>query len=156
MRYTTLCLLHKDDQILLAMKKRGFGVGRWNGVGGKVGPDETIEQSVIREAFEEIGVKISPENLNRVAIHNFSFLNKPEWDQEVHVFFVDKWEGEPIESEEMKPQWYLKNEIPYDLMWEDDRHWLPKVIAGEKVKCSFSFDENQKLLDGFTIETLIE
>jgi hypothetical protein len=35
-----LCLFRKDGQILLAMKKRGFGAGKWNGYGGKVQPDE--------------------------------------------------------------------------------------------------------------------
>ena len=33
---TTLCLLKKDDSILLALKKRGFGEGNYNGVGGKI------------------------------------------------------------------------------------------------------------------------
>lgn len=33
---TTLCLLKRNDEILLAMKKRGFGTGKYNGVGGKI------------------------------------------------------------------------------------------------------------------------
>ena len=33
---TTLCLLKKDNSILLAMKKRGFGSGKYNGIGGKI------------------------------------------------------------------------------------------------------------------------
>jgi 8-oxo-dGTP pyrophosphatase MutT (NUDIX family) len=36
------------------MKKRGFGEGRWNGVGGKVEPGESIEAALIREAKEEV------------------------------------------------------------------------------------------------------
>ena len=36
MKKTTLCFLLKNDEVLLAMKKRGFGVGKWNGVGGKL------------------------------------------------------------------------------------------------------------------------
>ena len=36
LRQATICLLRKNDEVLLAMKKRGFGVGKWNGVGGKV------------------------------------------------------------------------------------------------------------------------
>ncbi len=156
MKYTTLCLLHRDSEILLAMKKRGFGVGRWNGVGGKVDPEESIEESAIREIEEEIGVKVDKKDLKKVAIHTFIFKNKPEWDQDVHVFLIDNWTGEPTESEEMKPQWYSKKEIPFDSMWEDDPYWLPRVIAGEKVRGIFTFDENQKLLDGFTVERLVE
>ena len=39
----------KKDKVLLAMKKRGFGAGKWNGVGGKVKDGETIKQAAIRE-----------------------------------------------------------------------------------------------------------
>lgn len=46
---TTLCLLKKDDEILLAMKKRGFGEGKYNGVGGKIEKGETPEETMIRE-----------------------------------------------------------------------------------------------------------
>ena len=45
---TTLCLLKKDNRILLAMKKRGFGEGKYNGVGGKIENGETPEEAMIR------------------------------------------------------------------------------------------------------------
>ena len=41
----TLVLILQDEKILLGMKKRGFGAGRWNGFGGKVREDESIESS---------------------------------------------------------------------------------------------------------------
>ena len=76
MRQATLCLLIKENQdkeeLLLAMKKRGFGVGKWNGVGGKINPvkgDRNIEDTAIRETEEEIGVKIK--DLEKVAILSF-------------------------------------------------------------------------------------
>ena len=39
----TLCLITKGDDVLLGMKKRGFGEGLWNGFGGKVSEGETID-----------------------------------------------------------------------------------------------------------------
>ncbi len=54
-KYSLLFLL-REDEILLVMKKRGFGSGRWNGVGGKFESGETAEQATIRECQEEIGV----------------------------------------------------------------------------------------------------
>jgi hypothetical protein len=42
-KQATLLFLIKDQKILLAMKKRGFGKGRWNGVGGK--PEKTRQSS---------------------------------------------------------------------------------------------------------------
>ena len=32
----TLVFLREGRRVLLGMKKRGFGVGKWNGFGGKV------------------------------------------------------------------------------------------------------------------------
>ena len=42
----------------------------------------------------------------------------------------------------MKPAEFLISEIPYDKMWPDDIHWLPKVLAGKKVRASFTFAED--------------
>ena len=36
MKQTNLCFLLKDGKVLLGMKKRGFGAGKWNGFGGKL------------------------------------------------------------------------------------------------------------------------
>lgn len=144
--------MNREDEILLAMKKRGFGIGRWNGVGGKVKEGEEVKSAAIREISEEIGVEVNKEDMEMVAILEFTFTNKPEWNQEVDVFFISRWKGEPTESEEMRPQWYKKINLPFEMMWEDDIHWLPRVIKGERVKGYFSFDENQKMLPGFRVD----
>lgn len=156
MKITTLCFLHTSSDILLAMKKVRFGAGKLNEVGGHVEDGETVEQAIVRETFEEIGVSINEENLEKVAILHFAFDTKPEWNQECHVFLTSEWEGEPTESEEMSPEWYSKDDLPFEKMWEDDKHWLPKVLAGERIRAHFSFDENQKIKPDFTIEPLIE
>ena len=44
---TTLLYLVENDNVLLALKKRGFGNGRYNGVGGKVENGETDRKSVV-------------------------------------------------------------------------------------------------------------
>jgi len=142
---TTLCLLLKENQILLAMKKRGFGQGRWNGVGGKPNPGENIIETAVRETEEEI--EVTPIDLKQVAILNFYFKNKPEWDQQVLVFTATKWIGGPTETEEMKPQWFDLDKIPYNLMWPDDTFWLPLVLKNKKIKAKFIFGENDIILD---------
>ena len=57
-KITTLVLVHQGEKVLLGMKKRGFGQGRWNGFGGKLHEGETIEQAAKRETFEEAGVQV--------------------------------------------------------------------------------------------------
>ena len=44
----TLVLIREPSRVLLGMKKRGFGEGRWNGFGGKVEQGETITQAAYR------------------------------------------------------------------------------------------------------------
>jgi 8-oxo-dGTP pyrophosphatase MutT (NUDIX family) len=145
----TLLFLHKPDeqQILLAMKKRGFGEGKWNGVGGKLEPGESIEDAVVRETLEEIGVRVSHHVLDKRAELTFVYAGKPEWDCVTHTYFVHTWEGEPIESEEMRPVWYHHDEIPFHSMWENDRHWLPRVLAKQFVRATFTFDHTGALRD---------
>ena len=144
MRQCTLVFLNKpnEQKILLAMKKQGFGVGKWNGVGGKLNSDETVKEAAIRETREEISVEMNPEDLIDVAIIDFYFEGKKEFDQQVHVFFAEKWQGDPAESEEMKPQWYSYTDLPFEKMWIDDIHWLSRAIGGEKIKAKFVFDES--------------
>jgi 8-oxo-dGTP pyrophosphatase MutT (NUDIX family) len=141
----TLLFLIRDDEILLAMKKRGFGSGRYNGVGGKIEPDETEEQAMIRECQEEI--EVTPINYWKVAEHDFVQKNgATPWRMYVHAYMCDTWEGEPHETEEMAPEWFKLSDIPYDTMWQDDRYWLPQVLEGQKLVGNYTFDEHDNML----------
>ncbi len=141
MRNVTLCFLFKGNQILLAMKKRGFGANRWNGYGGKLNEGESLEDAAIRELEEESGLKVRKDALKKISEIDFLFVKKPEWDQCVHTFFVNEWEGEPQETEEMRPQWFDLGAIPYGEMWPEDKLWLPRVILGEKIKGKIYFKD---------------
>lgn len=121
------------NEVCLAMKKRGLGEGLYNGTGGKVELGETIEAAACREAKEEINVSITPQNLEKVAELDFRFEGQAQWDQVGNVFICSYWQGEPAESEEMKPEWFSIDNIPYEKMWASDRVWLPRVLEGEKV-----------------------
>jgi len=145
MKQATLLFLIKDNQILLAMKKRGFGQGRWNGVGGKPKKNENILDTAVRETQEEISV--IPKNISQVATLDFYFQNKSEWNQQVLVFITNDWEGEPSESEEMKPQWFETNNLPFDSMWPDDPFWLPSILSGKKIQAEFIFGDNDIVLN---------
>ncbi|MHA2274776.1 MAG: NUDIX domain-containing protein, partial [Candidatus Kariarchaeaceae archaeon] len=53
----TLCFILHENEVLLIMKKRGFGKGKLNGPGGKARLNETIVEAAIRETREETGLK---------------------------------------------------------------------------------------------------
>lgn len=133
--------------MLLGFIKRGFGLGKYNSPGGKVEPGESIRQATARETEEELGIMVNPENLTFVAKIDFFFENKPEWNQQMHVFICKQWEGTEKETEEMMPAWFKLSELPYDKMWADDPFWLPDVLKGHKVEATFHFDsEGKKVL----------
>lgn len=138
----TMLLIVKDGSLLLAMKKRGFGKGKWNGPGGKLRHNETPEEACIRETQEELG--ITPLNIQKVAEHVFLY---PATSETVigHIFLATSFTGTPTESEEMAPQWFALCDIPYQQMWDDDIYWLPAVLTGRKLRCSFTFDQDNKL-----------
>lgn len=136
-RKLTLCVPLKEDRVLLGMKKRGFGAGRWNGFGGKIEQDETIEQGALRELEEEAGIRDGV--LKKMGILDFSFQNNGEI-LEVHIFRLTDFNQEPIETEEMKPQWFTFNEIPFSQMWSDDEYWFPLFLQGKLFKGNFLFD----------------
>ena len=95
---------------------------------------------------------VMPKKLKKVAILNFYFEVKNDWNQQVTVFTTDNWSGTPKETEEMAPKWFNIKEIPYREMWDDDILWLPKVLNGKIVEGNFLFDENQKMLEYEVIE----
>jgi ADP-ribose pyrophosphatase YjhB (NUDIX family) len=143
-RPVSIVFLLKEDSILLAMKKRGFGQGHWNGAGGKPEAGEDIIDTARRECFEEIGVK--PGQLDKVAVINFYSQGKPGDNQQAHVYFCKDWGGEPRETEEMRPQWFKLDAIPYEMMWADDKDWLPLVLGGKKIEADFYFGDNNQVI----------
>ncbi|CAB3978054.1 7,8-dihydro-8-oxoguanine triphosphatase [Paramuricea clavata] len=146
----TLAFVLDAGRILLGMKKRGFGAGRWNGFGGKVDPGESIEAAAKRELFEECN--LTAKNLGHVGILKFEFVGEPRI-MEVHVFKTSSYEGSVQESEEMRPQWFQTDQIPFPDMWPDDDLWFPMLLNNEKFEGYFKFEGHDKILD-YTLKKL--
>ncbi|MCK9393709.1 MAG: 8-oxo-dGTP diphosphatase [Candidatus Paceibacterota bacterium] len=148
----TLCFIKKNNKILLGMKKRGFGEGKWNGFGGKVEDGESIEDGAKREFEEECGLRVS--QLKEVGIINFNFLDSGQ-ELEVHIFVVENYSGKVIETEEMFPKWFDFNDIPFDNMWLDDPFWLPMFLDDKHFKGVFVF-KNQDKIDNYELSVIEE
>ncbi len=144
----SLCLLIDKNDVFLAPKKReGFGTNKLNGYGGNKEDNESIEECACRETREESGgVIVNVCDLYKQAEINFYFDNKPEWNQTVHVFVVEKYSGIPQESEEMMaPERIAKSKLlnqddsVYERMWVADKLWIPLVLSGRKVKAEVTY-----------------
>ena len=142
---TNLCyLLNNQGQVLLIMKKKGFGQGKWNGPGGKVKAGETPEQAAIREVEEETGYQ--PTNLQNLGYIEFIWPHKKGNNQVCHIYITKEFTGGLKESDECLPQWWDIAKIPLAQMWPDDFYWLKDALAGQETKYRFFFDEDNNYL----------
>jgi mutator protein MutT len=135
----TICEIIKDDKLLLQHKAAGkFGEGKWNGPGGKLKPDETPLEGVIREVREETGLTVLDPRLN--GLIDFYFGEKPEPDWSTYIFLVTEYHGELNANDEGELRWFSFKDIPYTQMWQDDQYWLPAFLEEKKVKGAFWFN----------------
>ncbi len=143
-RIVTLALWQQENRLLLAMKKRGFGQGLWNGFGGKLQPGETAAAAAEREMAEESGLA----NIQLQPAGQLNFFTPGGEDLHIicQLFRIAGAAGEPTETVEMRPAWFTLSIIPYDLMWPDDRYWLPQFLLGYNIEASFWFGKDNTVL----------
>lgn len=143
MRDTTLCFpVDTAGRILLGRKKRGFGVSKWNGFGGKLEPGETFRQCAVRELWEETGLQANSDDLELVGLLDFRFIAEPELNHLGYVYFIRTYAGHITETEEMEPKWFSVEELPYEDMWKGDKTWIPMILQGHKIEGTVTFDED--------------
>jgi len=155
----TLVFILKDSpdkissrEILLGMKKRGFGIGKWNGFGGKLEPNETVEAAARRELHEESGLVCN--SLTKVAKLRFNMATSIML-VDTYIGHFNTCSGTVIESEEMRPCWFAESEIPYGETWPDDKFWLPLVLSGKKVIGNFEYASNDHTILHYNVEEVL-
>jgi 8-oxo-dGTP diphosphatase len=156
---TCLCLLTRTvgdggPEVLLGYKKTGLGTGKIVALGGHVEERETAAQAAAREAKEESGVVVPVDSLREAAHITFLFPTHPAWDMTVEVFTTDTWSGEPAETDEIRPQWFPIADLPFDRMWDDGKYWVPRVLAGERLRATFSYAPDRETVAESSIAPL--
>lgn len=137
----TLLFTVADGEILLIHKKRGHGAGKINAPGGKVDAGETALACALRETREEVGIQAR----NASLMAQLKFVDRVDAQWLGYVFVASDYEGTPVETEEASPFWVPLEGIPYHQMWEDDRIWLPEILAGRPVRGDFLFEDGKLL-----------
>ena len=156
---TCLCLLTRTDadgtrEVLLGHKKTGLGTGKIVGLGGHVEPGESSAEAAAREVKEESGICVAPDSLRAAAHVTFLFPAHPSWDMDVEIFTTADWVGEAAESEEITPQWFPVAALPFGRMWQDASRWLPRVLAGEHLRATFTYADDNETIATETITPL--
>lgn len=134
--------IKRGEEILLIHKKTGLGAGKINAPGGHIEEGETAQEAAVRETREEVGLET--EKLQFAGELFFHFLDGLRLKGT--VFLCHEFRGTPVETEEALPFWCPVSEIPWDRMWEDDIHWLPRALKGDTFRGRFIFDKD-KMVD---------
>jgi len=143
MTRTCLCIVRRHapggPEVLLGLKKTGFGAGKWVGLGGHIEPGEKPAAAAVREVAEEAALLVPADSRQHLASIEFRFPTRPSWDQTADVFVTSVFQGEATESDEVAPRWFAEDALPLPLMWDDAQYWLPRVLAGERVDVVITF-----------------
>ncbi|TKC49776.1 hypothetical protein EI555_002497 [Monodon monoceros] len=97
-----------------------------------------------QELQEESGLTVDA--LQKVGQIVFEFVGDPEL-MDMHIFCTDSVHGTPLESEEMRPQWFQLDQIPFADMWPDDSYWFPLLLQKKKFHGYFKFQSHDTILD---------
>lgn len=140
---STLCYLEKDNKYLMLLrnkKEKDVNEGKWIGVGGKCEKGESPEECVIRETFEETGIKLESLKMRGV----MTFASEGWEDEYIFVYTSDKFSGHITECNEGELAWIDKDKIMDLNLWDGDRIFLDIMLTSDKlfsIKLSYKGDE---------------
>ena len=102
----------RDRKILLLRRfQTGYMDGHYSIPAGHLDGDETVRMAGVREAHEEIGVRIDPQDITFAGV-----FHRHSDDERVDFFFlVKKWDGEPVNAEPEKCddlRWEMVDNLP--------------------------------------------
>ena len=131
MRNTTLCYLERGDEFLMlhrVKKSLDENAGKWIGVGGRFEEGESPEECLLREVYEETGLRLLSWRCRGVV----TFVSD-EWGTEyMHLFTADSFEGKLRDCAEGVLAWKKKSEVLTSLpIWEGDRIFL-RLLAEDR------------------------
>ena len=153
---TTLCYIERADAYLMlhrVKKKNDVNQDKWVGVGGKFEQNESPEECVLREVFEETGLTLTSYRYRGIV----TFVSD-KWPTEyMHLFTADGYEGVIGECNEGELSWVKKSDIPSLPIWRGDLIFL-RLLAEEEPFFSLKLVyEGERLaearLNGKPIET---
>lgn len=120
---TTLCYIEQDEKYLMLLrnkKKVDVNKGKWIGVGGHFENDESPEECVLREVYEETGLTLTDYRLRGIIT-----FTSDKWDTDyMHLYTATGFTGELKDCDEGELKWIPKSEILDLNLWEGDRVFL--------------------------------
>ena len=124
MKNTTLCYITRGDEVLMlhrVKKENDLNKDKWIGIGGKFEGEESPDECLLREAWEETGLRLTSWRCRGVV----TFLTTGPWEGEfMYLFTADGFEGELKVCDEGDLQWDSRDFLDALPKWEGDKIFL--------------------------------
>ena len=120
---STLCYLERGDRYLMlhrVKKVNDMNHDKWIGVGGKIEEGESPEDCVLRETFEETGLRLTQYRYRGLV----TFVSDRYPTEYMHLFTATGWTGTPHECDEGELAWIKKADLLSLPLWEGDKIFL--------------------------------
>lgn len=132
-------LVKEGKTLLLRRKNTGTYDGQWSVPAGRLDAGESATSGAIREAFDEVGVRIDKADLSDpLVMHHHN-----EKGERLYFFFkTTKWKGEPENREPEKCDgigWYDMNDTSIEVL--PHIHEAFNLMADAMHYCEYGFDE---------------
>ena len=140
---TTLCYIERGDEYLMlhrVKKENDINRDKWIGLGGKFKEDESPEECLLREVYEESGLRLTSWRYRGIV----TFVNTKCSSEYMHLFTADGFEGTVGPCDEGELEWIKKSELMKLTLWEGDRIFLRLLEENEpffSLKLSYDGDE---------------
>lgn len=140
---TTLCYIERGDEYLMlhrVKKENDINRDKWIGLGGKFEEDESPEECLLREVYEESGLRLTSWRYRGIV----TFVNTKCSSEYMHLFTADGFEGTVGPCDEGELEWIKKSELMKLTLWEGDRIFLRLLDSNEpffSLKLSYDGDE---------------
>ena len=143
MMNTTLCYIQRGDEYLMlhrVKKENDINRDKWIGLGGKFEKDESPEECLLREVYEESGLTLTQWRYRGIV----TFVNTVCPTEYMHLFTADGFEGRIGACSEGELEWIKKSELMRLTLWEGDKIFLRLLDENEpffSLKLCYDGDE---------------
>jgi len=139
---TVLVYIEKNESYLLIhKKKKDLNEGKYLGVGGKIEPNETLEEALLRETKEETGLTLLDYQYRGVI-----YFHSGDYHEIMHLYTSNNYVGELRPSSEGDLKWVLKSELKHLPMWEGDHYFLDYLDQTDEFFTMHLYYEGENLI----------
>ncbi|MEE0893539.1 MAG: 8-oxo-dGTP diphosphatase [Treponema sp.] len=132
-KLTTLCYLEKNDSYLLLhriKKQNDINKDKWIGVGGHFEDFESPEECLVREVFEETGLKLNSYQFRGIVTF-VSHDSGEKMYEYMCLYTSSDFSGTMIDCDEGKLEWVKKADMKKLNFWEGDYIFLDLIEKNE-------------------------